>query len=136
MSWGVRYAKMHPNGRWVAGPMSSDLSLYGLSQSNATATKAFDQEGQIALWDLEQRKIIRVFSGFKNWSLGLEFDREGELLAAASVDGSVAIWEVNTVTWYRFSMDTIRSPIRHTRSSRYVSQMIAESYSSVLVMDR
>ncbi len=26
----------------------------------------------------------------------MEFDREGALLAAASVDGSVAIWDVNT----------------------------------------
>ena len=96
MSWGARFAQMHPNGFWMAGPMSKDPTLYELDESNAASTGTLDVEGQIALWDLPKRKVIRVFSGFTNWSLGLAFNRDGKKLAAASVDGSVAIWNVES----------------------------------------
>ncbi len=94
MSWGVRFAAIHPNGKWFAGPMSSDTKDYSLP--NSESQKFDPKEGDIALWDAESKKIIRKFSGLKNWSLGLSFSSTGNLLATTSVENAVVVWNVST----------------------------------------
>jgi WD40 repeat protein len=49
-------------------------------------------EGHIALWDLAQREIVAILPG---GSGGLAFHPAGRLLAAATLEQSIAIWDVD-----------------------------------------
>jgi serine/threonine protein kinase/WD40 repeat protein len=100
MALGVRFATMHPNAQWMAGPLSTKASDYALTSAVANTEDSKSEpsidEGKIALWDLDSKQIVRVFSGLKNWSLGLAFNASGSQLATTSVEGSVLVWEVDS----------------------------------------
>jgi WD40 repeat protein len=80
----------------------------------ATAHAGFDAEGDpvdgtIQLWDVETGKILRTLTDQKATIFGLDYSPDGQLLASASLDGSVRIW--NVLTGDSFSLPVSAAPM-------------------------
>jgi RNA polymerase sigma factor (sigma-70 family) len=71
------------NGRRLAALKS------GTSPEKPPASSVF-------LWDLDRGKLVRRLDGFKQLSALVVLAPDGRMLAAASQDGTVALWEIAT----------------------------------------
>lgn len=51
--------------------------------------------GSIRLFDMKSRKLLAVLSGHRSIVTSLSFSSSGKLLASASSDGTIGLWDVN-----------------------------------------
>lgn len=78
---GVRNLRFSPDGSMLAGP---------------TDARSDAPEGEIAVWSVADRRIRHRLTGLTNWALRMEFSPDGQLLAAASVEGVICVWKTAT----------------------------------------
>lgn len=53
---------------------------------------------QVFLWDMDKYTLIRKLEGHHNDVVSCEFSPDGALLATASYDTSVIVWDPHTAT--------------------------------------
>jgi len=53
-----------------------------------------DSVGEIRLWNLTSEKIIATLEGHNDWISKLAFSPNGKILASASPDGTIILWEM------------------------------------------
>jgi WD40 repeat protein len=64
--------------------------------------------GDVLLWDARNGAPLGTFSGHQNQVYSAAFNREGTRVVTTSVDRTIRIWDVSTVTeLYRIDVDTI-----------------------------
>ena len=77
----------------VSGPVTS-LAFSPNGRVLAAAGGAPGQYGEIQLWDLPTRRLIRTLRGHRDAVYGVAFSPDGRTLAAASYDRMVSLWSV------------------------------------------
>ena len=80
----------HATPRWVA--RSPTLIACGPNRMLAAAT----QVGDIVVFDVDRRQLVKALSGAHGWSRGVSFNRAGDLLAGAGEDGLIRVWDQAT----------------------------------------
>jgi WD40 repeat protein len=55
-----------------------------------------DSEGRVALWDISQQKLLRVWTAHNAWIRSLAFSDDGLKLVTAADDFTAKIWEVSS----------------------------------------
>ena len=75
-------------------PRSSRSKISSLAISNnETRIIAGGLDNSVELWDVETRKIIRLYLGHSSPVSALEFSGDGNRIATASWDGSIILWD-------------------------------------------
>jgi WD40 repeat protein len=74
----VRDVAFSPDGRWLA-------------------SCGDDGDHTVRIWDTKTRKQVQVFDGGTRCVYTVAWNRQGTMLAAGSIDGSVRLWD--TTTW-------------------------------------
>ncbi len=65
-----------------------------LSANGMAATS--DSEGRVALWDVPNKKLLRVWSAHSAWIRALAFNEDGSRLVTASDDKTAKVWDTQT----------------------------------------
>lgn len=106
-----------PDGREVAGATEmGDLIIWDLKSKNKTTfyhdkspltavcysangkyLAAGDRSGQIRIWDLEKEAVFAELDGQSSRIKELKFDPTTNVLASASLDGSVLVWTLKDI---------------------------------------
>jgi WD40 repeat protein len=73
---GVQNIHFSPNGKLLASGGKNDF--------------------KVKVWQVETGKLWKIFSGPKNTIYEVNFNSDGKLLACASKDGTVWVWEINS----------------------------------------
>jgi WD40 repeat protein len=59
---------------------------------------ASDSNGEIRLWDVQDRQCLLTCSGHTNWVRAIKFSPDGRFLASSSDDRSIKIWDLQDGT--------------------------------------
>jgi WD40 repeat protein len=88
----------HPDAPVLRGHTSALFCLACSPDDRLLATGSGDTEsGQVNVWDVAERKMLRALRRHRSWVRGLAFSPDGTLLASAGGDGTVILWD--TKTW-------------------------------------
>lgn len=99
---------LSPNGRWLAtANFDPNLPPDTYDHPSGWAVK---------IWAVRSGRLVRALSGHKGPVLGVAWSPNGALLASASGDGSVRLWQ--THTWR--TVATLREPFADTGSRDWV----------------
>ncbi|BBM86224.1 caspase family protein [Candidatus Uabimicrobium amorphum] len=96
---------------------------------------AVAQKHNIRLWDFKHNKTVGLLSGHKNYINHLQFSDDGALLASASRDNTVKIWnvekqhEVKTLHAHSTSVDEIDFISHHRLASATMNKVNIFSFS-------
>jgi WD40 repeat protein len=53
-----------------------------------------DDRGDIAIWDMNKRTLLRTFSGYMSTVFGLAISPDGSLIAAGGIQGTIRFWSL------------------------------------------
>ncbi len=56
---------------------------------------AYD-DGKLRLWDVEQNRVLRTFTGHTDSACALDISADGKLAVSAGTDSTIRVWEVST----------------------------------------
>lgn len=68
------------------------------------------EQGELALWKLEDGVLIRRWNGHQDWVTDVAFNPDGTLILSGSMDGTLILWETETSQVLR-TFETTNSPI-------------------------
>ena len=90
-SLGIPYAK--------ADDYRVGLNKYTFTISwspDGTQLASGDEEGNIGIWDVSSKELLRAISGHTDYISALAWNLDGLYLASASADNTVAVWDIAT----------------------------------------
>ncbi|MER5318448.1 hypothetical protein [Streptosporangium roseum] len=67
--------------------------IFSLAASGDFLLAAGDDEGRIVVWDLEGNRPFALIKGHRGTVTGLAFNAKADMLASASADGTVKLWQ-------------------------------------------
>ena len=72
-------------------------SIYRIKQSpfNLDYVATCSQDSTVKIWQLNNRQLIRTYTGHINWVYGLEF-LNSDIMASSSYDNTIKIWSIST----------------------------------------
>lgn len=109
--YGATDLKIHDitDGRLLATlPNQTDsVSAFALSPDKNYVALAY-ADSSIVIWDLSQRRLIRVFRGHRAQIYGLDFSPDNRQIFSTDLSGQARLWDL------RSGMEVIRSPIAST----------------------
>jgi WD40 repeat protein len=70
--------------------------VLGVSINSRGLVATADSEGRVALWDTNNKILLRVFQAHRAWIRTVAFSDDGNKLVTGSDDKSVKVWEVSS----------------------------------------
>jgi WD40 repeat protein len=92
-AWGYHHALCR---HWTPSFLDTGGSTSVAVTRDGKLLASSKNDGSIAIWDLETRKVRSTFRGHKSGVTHAAFNRDGTLLASASHDKTVKLWDVAT----------------------------------------
>jgi WD40 repeat protein len=78
-----------------AGPVTGARFLAGGKRLVSAGGHA-GHAGDVRLWDVVNRKLVRSFDGHRDAVYGLDVSKDGRLIASAGYDRDIRLWETET----------------------------------------
>ncbi|KAL7892665.1 WD40-repeat-containing domain protein [Trichoderma sp. TUCIM 5745] len=114
-------------------------SRYLASAADATShlNKHFPVDTTISIWDLRTQNKRRILQGHSNWITSITFSPDNRYLASGSMDGTIRIWNTETVRAMSFDstasilpVSQVLSPAAKSAKDRRESQLAANNTQS------
>jgi len=107
---------------------------------NAGFTRAVSagRDGNLALWDLKNRKRITFLRGHTDWVISAAISPTGALAASSSSDGTVIVWDLNAMKPVAKleGQSYSGSPVAWSASGGFLVTVAADNYPRIYTVSK